>query len=86
MPNCENCHWQRSYELIKQMRALLENYEFVPFEMFTELKNSVNCQPFQAKFKELERYLDRTDYDNALIILSNITCAAGHDFSFTSER
>jgi PAS domain S-box-containing protein len=77
---CEKCDWQRATALVKQIRDLVENYEFVPFEQIDELKSSVACQPFQERLKELERSLDQTDYDKAMTALKNISCIKGHHF------
>jgi PAS domain S-box-containing protein len=76
--DCEKCNWQRASSLIKQMRKLVENYEFVPFELIAELKHAVACSPLQEKLKELERALDKTDYDRASVVLASLPCIKGY--------
>ena len=79
--DCEKCNWQRASLLIKQIRKLVENYEFVPFELIAELKHAIACSPLQEKLRELERALDKTDYDKATAILASLPCIEGrfHD-------
>ncbi|MDD4927790.1 MAG: PAS domain-containing protein [Gallionella sp.] len=76
--DCDICNWQRASLLVKQIRTLVENYEFVPFELMDELKHAVGCGPLQERLKELERALDRTDYDKAKLALENLPCTEGH--------
>lgn len=79
--DCDKCNWQRASLLVKQMRTLVENYEFVPYELIAELKHAIACSPLQERLKELERALDKTDYDKARLILENLPCKEGrfHD-------
>jgi PAS domain S-box-containing protein len=76
--DCDQCNWQRASLLVKQIGRLLENYEFVPFELIAELKHAVACSPLQEKLKELERALDKTDYDRATAVLASLPCIKGH--------
>ena len=77
--DCDNCDWQRAAVLIRQIRGLVENYEFVPFEQLAELKSAIACQPFQECLNDLERALDHTDYDKAMTALKNISCIKEHN-------
>ncbi|MDP2142635.1 MAG: PAS domain S-box protein [Gallionella sp.] len=79
--DCEHCDWQRAILLFKQIRNLVENYEFVPFEKIAELRSAVACRPFQERLNELEFALDKTDYDKARDALARIACINGHDFN-----
>jgi CheY-like chemotaxis protein len=79
--DCSLCNWQRASVLVNQMRKLVGNYEFVPFEMIAELKHAIACGPLREKLKELERALDKTDYDKASRLLQNLRCIEGHDFN-----
>ncbi|MDZ4202295.1 MAG: PAS domain S-box protein [Gallionella sp.] len=76
--DCDKCNWQLAATLIIQMRRLVENYEFVPFELIAALKNAIACGPFQERLKELERALDKTDYDKARSVLEKLPCIKGH--------
>jgi PAS domain S-box-containing protein len=78
--NCESCDWQRAAVSIKKIRRLVDNYEFVPFELIAEARNAVSCRPFVDRMNELERHLDKTDYDKAAATLENLPCIEGHDF------
>jgi two-component system sensor histidine kinase/response regulator len=79
--NCEKCNWQRALVLVKQMRKLVENYEFVPFEIIAELKHAIACSPLREQLKELEWALDKTDYDKASLVLQSLPCIEGHNFN-----
>ncbi len=76
--DCAQCNWQRADTSVKQIRKLVENYEFVPFEMVAELKHAIKCVPLQERLKELERALDKTDYDKARSLLEDLPCIEGH--------
>jgi len=76
--DCAHCNWQRAGTSVKQIRKLVENYEFVPFEMVAELKHAIKCGPLQERLKELERALDKTDYDKARSLLEDMPCIEGH--------
>jgi hypothetical protein len=78
--DCDKCDWQRAAVLVRQIRGLVENYEFVPYEQLAELKSAIACQPFQELLNDLERALDNTDYDKAMTALKNISCIKGHNF------
>ncbi len=78
--DCDKCNWQRASELVKQLRKLVDNFEFVPFEMIAELKHAIACSPLREKLKALERALDKMDYDKASMVLQNLPCIEGHDF------
>lgn len=79
--DCEKCDWQRAAALVKQIRALVNDYEFVPFELLAELNDSVACRPLQTRLKELQRYLDKTDYGKAISVLDSLPCNEGHHFN-----
>jgi PAS domain S-box-containing protein len=79
--DCEKCNWQRASALIKQMRKLVATYEFVPFEMIAELKQVITCAPLREKLNELERALDKTNYDKANLVLQDMPCMKGHNFN-----
>ena len=79
--DCEHCDWQRATVLFKQIRSLVENYEFVPFEKIAELRSAVACRPFHERLNELEFALDKTDYDKARDALARIACIKNHDFN-----
>ncbi|MFA6015086.1 MAG: PAS domain S-box protein [Gallionellaceae bacterium] len=76
--DCDNCNWQSASLLVKQIDKLVENYEFVPFELIAGLKQAIACGPFQERIKELERALDKTDYAKATVVLENLPCKEGH--------
>jgi hypothetical protein len=53
----------------------------VPFELISEARAAVACKPFLDRLNELERYLDKTDYERAMTALNNIPCIEGHEFN-----
>ncbi len=78
--DCGKCNWQQAAILVKQIRGLIENYEFVPFELLEELKSCVACHAVQQHFRKLEQALEHTDYDEAVIALNTIPCIEEHNF------
>lgn len=78
--DCTTCDWQRVAVLVKQIRALVEGYEFVPFELLAELK-ATPCKQMQERFAALERYLDKTDYASAKTLLDNFICTEREHFN-----
>ncbi|CAG0998560.1 partial Signal transduction histidine-protein kinase BarA, partial [Anaerolineae bacterium] len=75
----KNCDCQRVTALIKQIRHLINDYEFVPFVLLNELKMAATCKPLQECVTELSTYLNKTDYDNAKLLLNNLVCSQGHN-------
>ena len=55
---CERCNYTRAAVLFRHLRELIENYEFVPSELSTELMNIVVCQSLH---KQLEAMVYRIE-------------------------
>lgn len=79
--DCEKCDWKHAIVAIGKIRELVAGYEFVPFELIDEARGAVACKPFLQRLSELERHLDKTDYDKAMKTLEDIPCIEGHDFN-----
>ena len=76
---CERCNWRHAQSLIRELRRLMEESEFVPAELIEELKSSVACRPLQGKLTQLGRHIDGLDYKAGLRVLNELDCAEGHD-------
>ncbi len=64
---------------MKQLRGLVDNYDFVPQDLVIELRDSIACRPLRKQLEMLGRHVEATDYDRAKAILDEITCREGHD-------
>jgi len=78
--DCDNCDWQRTEKLFKQLRSLLDGDDYVPHELVAELRASVPCQPIQQHLQQIEKHLGNFDYGNARKVLTELICIMGHKF------
>jgi two-component system, sensor histidine kinase and response regulator len=76
---CGTCDWARAVEILRKVRLMLENNDFVPHEIIAELSVFLKCRSLHKKLRSLERYVDSFDYGNALAILDSMACVIGHD-------
>ena len=75
---CDHCDCHNAAVLFGQLRTLVDNYEFVPHELFAGLKGSVACQPLRRQLDALARLVEATDYDGARKVLGEIACKQGY--------
>jgi two-component system sensor histidine kinase/response regulator len=79
--DCERCDWSRAGHLMKQLRDLVDNDDFVPQELVIELRDSIGCRPLRKQLEMLGRHVEATDYERAKAILDEISCREGHDLN-----
>jgi hypothetical protein len=60
------------------MRELLESNGFIPYELMSELKDAVHCEPLRKQLGILERQVADFKYADALKTLNSLECAQGH--------
>ncbi|MDQ5910531.1 MAG: hypothetical protein QG599_2628 [Pseudomonadota bacterium] len=82
---CDQCDYQRIIVLLGQVRELVDNYEFVPSEVLTELMGGVVCHPVRQKLEGLVRRAEAIDYEGVRQALDAMTCEQGYHFE-TGER
>jgi CheY-like chemotaxis protein len=75
---CAECDWLRAKNLTRQMRELLESNGFIPYELMSELKDAVRCEPLRKQLGILERQVADFKYADALKTLNSLECAQGH--------
>jgi CheY-like chemotaxis protein len=71
---CSNCDCGLINNLLNTLRELIDNYEFVPGELITDLLKSIGCQPMRLKMELIAHRIEKTDYDGARQILNNMSC------------
>jgi PAS domain S-box-containing protein len=76
--DCAQCHWEQVAELLKQLKTLLDDDDFIPQELMTALKTAVTCQTVGERLLRLERHVASIDYAKAREELARLTCEAGH--------
>jgi two-component system sensor histidine kinase/response regulator len=76
---CDACAWRTSTDHLKKLRALLEGNDYIPHELLEQLKASLTCQSMQQHFLQIEKFVGEFNYNQAVTVLDQLSCAMGYN-------
>ncbi|CAK0752942.1 hypothetical protein CCP3SC1_2150001 [Gammaproteobacteria bacterium] len=70
---CTSCDWSRATVLLKEIRTLLDNGEFVPLDFVSELQKVLPSLSLRDDLVRLKEQIDTLDYSTAANTMDRLT-------------
>ncbi len=76
--DCSQCDWPRIAASLEEIKALLDDDDFIPHEILATLRQAITCQKLLDELDRLEQKINRIDYAGARQVLGSFICLADH--------